>query len=165
MDAREPSDSTTEEGRSGRTLAVLFLAMAVLAGSHLGEFWPFSIYPMFSRAGWPWSRAIVRDLSGVPDSLVWKPVFLEDLPGTPFALRDHDIEGPDIANFVVKNRNWSLEGQTAFRKIFLDHLAGRTLMLYRLDGRVDDNEITVRASPTLLMTSDTTVVSPALSLE
>jgi len=165
MDAREQSDSTTEEGRSGRTLAVLFLAMAVLVGSHLGEFWPFSIYPMFSRAGRPWSRAIVRDVSGVPDSLVWKPVFLEDLPGTPFALRDHDIEGPDIANFVVKNRNWSLEGQTAFRKIFMDHLAGRTLMLYRLDGRVDDKEITVQAWPTLLMTSDTTVASPALSIE
>jgi hypothetical protein len=151
-------------GRSVKTLGLLFLLMTVLVATHEGEFWPFSIYPMFSQAGKPWSRAVVRDYSGVPDQTLWDPATIDSVRGEPFALRDHDIEGPDIANFVVKNRDWSVESRNAFRKIFLDYLADRRLMLFRVDGRYEDNRFDVRATPVLLMSSDTTLVNPILSI-
>jgi hypothetical protein len=151
--------------RPAKTLAILFCVMTVLVATHEGEFWPFSIYPMFSQAGRPWSRAVVRDYTEVADSLIWRAGPIELLAGKPFALRDHDIEGPDVANFVVKNKDWSLDGQKSFRKIFMAHLEDRRLMLFRVDGRVDDGMFDVRATPVLLMSRDTTMVNPALSTE
>lgn len=165
MDEEEHLDTGDGVRKAGKILGALFIAMALLVSTHLGEFWPFSIYPMFSRAGKPWSRAIVRDISNEPESTIWRSTLLEDIPGDSFALRDHGIEGPDVANFVVKNRNWSAEGQEAFRKIFLDFLSDRALMLYRVDGRAEGERVTVRATPVLFMTSDTTMVNPTLSLD
>ncbi len=152
--------------RSMRILGVLFLVMGVLVASHKGEFWPFSIYPMFSRAGKPWSRAIVRDYTLVPDGRLWETAPLDEISGEPFALRDHGIEGPDIANFVVKNRNWSREGQEGFRKIFLDYLGdGRRFMLFRVNGRAQGDDVIVEAVPVMLMYADSTRLNPSLSFE
>ena len=49
------------------TLGTL-IVYALLVATHLGEFWPFSIYPMFSQAGNPWSRAVVREMPPGTDS-------------------------------------------------------------------------------------------------
>lgn len=152
--------------RSMRILGVLFVVMGVLVATHKGEFWPFSIYPMFSQAGKPWSRAIVRDYTGVSDDHLWKVTALDEIPGEAFALRDHGIEGPDIANFVVKNRNWSRAGQEGFRKIFLDYLGDRRrLMLFRVNGRQQGDNVVVEAVPVMLMYADTTLLNPDLSLD
>ena len=43
-----------------------------LLPSHEGEFWPFSIYPMFSQAGNPWTRAMVLDVTTTPDAELWE---------------------------------------------------------------------------------------------
>ena len=39
--------------KAGCLLVSLFMLQTLLVSTHLGEFWPFSIYPMFSRGGHP----------------------------------------------------------------------------------------------------------------
>lgn len=54
----------------------VLVVYALLVATHLGEFWPFSIYPMFSQAGTPWTRAVVRELPSQTDpdtlSMDWR---------------------------------------------------------------------------------------------
>jgi hypothetical protein len=50
-----------------KVIGIILLIYAVLVASHEGEFWPFSIYPMFSQAGNPWTRAMVIDVTDLPD--------------------------------------------------------------------------------------------------
>src|SRR5690625_1138715 len=54
-----------------KILGVLFLVHAILVSTHEGEFWPFSIYPMFSQAGNPWARAMVLDVTDLEESELW----------------------------------------------------------------------------------------------
>src|SRR5690625_7490964 len=54
-----------------KILGVLFLVHAILVSTHEGEFWPFSIYTMFSQAGNPWERAMVLDVTDLEVSVLW----------------------------------------------------------------------------------------------
>ena len=56
-----------------KIIGITLLIYALLVAPHEGEFWPLSIYPMFSQAGNPWSRAMVLDVTDQPDSEVWEP--------------------------------------------------------------------------------------------
>ena len=49
--------------KSVRITLISFIIYGALVATHEGEYWPFSIYPMFSKAGNPWTRAIVRDVT------------------------------------------------------------------------------------------------------
>lgn len=48
--------------REVRLLVGTFLVSGCLLATNLGEFWPFSIYPMFSKAGGAWTRAVVLEV-------------------------------------------------------------------------------------------------------
>lgn len=157
-----PPETSPQVRKSGRVLLWIFVISSVFLATHKGEFWPFSIYPMFSQAGRPWHRAIMRDYTAVPDSLLWKESRIEDLQGEPFALEDYGIEGPDIAKYIAINRNWDARGRNNFRKVFLKHLHGRRLAALRLDGTAMGDSVRVVATPVLLITADTTVLNPKL---
>ena len=87
-----------------RGLAVLLgtaLAHAGLVATHRGEFWPFSLYPMFSRAGRPWTRALVRHVP--PESLLLERSYsLAALPGEPIALDALGIPQNDLSSIVQR---------------------------------------------------------------
>ena len=70
--------------------AKAFVATAVLLGMHaafylsvpMGEFWPLSRYPMFSRAGRPWSKMVC--VSVAPETKIeWRGLRDDEIPGTP----------------------------------------------------------------------------------
>ena len=79
---------------------------ALLVATHLGEFWPFSIYPMFSQGGKAWSRAVVLDVSQDIDAINWDTTSTTNLRGEPYALHERGLEAADLANFVHKTRLW-----------------------------------------------------------
>src|SRR5262245_41465505 len=72
--------------RAALALAGVSLAHALLAATHGGEFWPFSIYPMFSQAGRSWARALVVEAQPNDLPQLAAQYRLDDLPGVPFAL-------------------------------------------------------------------------------
>ncbi len=150
--------------KSLRILAGTFVVYALLVSTHLGEFWPFSIYPMFSRGGHPWVRSVVREAPAHPSEALWRPRTAPDaLPGRPFPLDLAGINQNDVANFVSKSDVWDAARVKAMRKVFGEALHDRALLIVRAEGHLDDNAVTVAYTPFLLLTPDTTFFNPSLS--
>lgn len=150
----------TFQKKSVRTLLILLAAFALLVAPHEGEFWPFSIYPMFSKAGKPWSRAVVRDVTNVPDSLRWQVTDLDNLNGSPVALREYGVDAIDFANFVSKTKEWDLERRLALQTMFgKEQLGDREFMVLKVTGQLEgDDSVTTKAYPMMLVSAKT--VSP-----
>jgi hypothetical protein len=150
--------------RGGRLLAATLAVYVALTATHLGEFWPFSIYPMFSIAGGPWTRAIVRDLSDVEPQDRWRASGFRDLPGRPVVLPDLGVDQIDFSNYMSKSVDWDADRLRGLRSMFTEqHLAGRTWMVYKVSGRmVDGDEVDVTATPFLLLTTSETRRNPNL---
>lgn len=140
--------------RSARVLLSTVALYAVLVAANEGEFWPFSIYPMFSQGGAPWSRAVVRDVTH--DSVRWEPTTLDDLPGDPYALAERGIDHIDLANFVSKTGVWDDDRITGLRKIFgAAELERRDLLVLRARGHLTETDsVVISFVPYVLMTAD-----------
>ncbi len=157
--------ASSRTGTARRLLIGTLLAYALLVGTHLGEFWPFSIYPMFSRGGHDWSRAIVRDMSAETDAIPWTTVGIGHLPGEAFALNSLAINQNDIANFVAKATDWSPERIGAMRKVFGSVLGSKKLLLYRAEGRLlKDSRVEMTFTPFVFMTPENTEFNPMLNI-
>ena len=129
----------------------------------LGEFWPFSIYPMFSRGAHPWVRSHVREVDDVADPQLWRVRGFDDLPGRPYVLNTRGIMQNDIANFIAKARSWDAQRVAGIRSVFEVDLRDKNLLLYRVDGTIGDDSVSVTFTPFLLMAPDTTYFNPTLT--
>lgn len=157
--------------RSLRVVGAVLAIYALLVATHLGEFWPFSIYPMFSQAGQPWTRTLVRELPDEDaDAMRWQPASLEALPGEAFPLTKYGIFQNDVANYVSKTQVWDRTRIQGLRRMFGDEdVRSRRLLLLRVRGELDRGEadgdaVRVMATPFALLTPDTLRFSPTLSL-
>lgn len=152
----------TARHRAVRFLLGTFLVYALLVATHLGEFWPFSIYPMFSQGANPWARAVVRELP--PDAdFAWRPHIAAELPGDPFPLLPNGIDPIDLANFVSKTKQWHGERVAGLRHMFYDQVDEKRLLVVRVDGRIDETDtVRVLFTPYALIGPDTTALNPAL---
>lgn len=167
--------------KGGRLIVSILLVYTVLVLLHLGhfgdvwpphesrhelgEFWPFSIYPMFSRGGHPWVRSHIREVADASDPQLWQPRSFDDLPGTPYALGPRGINQNDIANFIAKVRTWDAQRVAGIRSVFEDDLRQKNLLVYRADGAVVGDSVSVVFTPFLLMAADTTYFNPDLEYQ
>lgn len=153
---------------SARILASTLLVYALLVSTHLGEFWPFSIYPMFSKAGQPWTRVVVRTLSAEEArELSWEPTAMDRLPGDAFPLVPHGISQNDVANYVSKTTTWTSERIEGFLSLFRRHRADERLLVVRVQGRLaaGRDAVEVVATPYLFMHADSIQLNPAVAAE
>ena len=152
------------KARAARVLGLTLAAYVLLVAANEGEFWPASVYPMFSVAGRPWTRALARDVAAVPDSARWRVIDLDGLPGRPVALPDIGIDPIDFANFVSKTRTWDEDRVRGLRSLFTeDLLRSRQLMVYKVRGRLAAGDsVVVEATPFLLLSGDGTARNPNL---
>jgi hypothetical protein len=135
-----------------RALALLSLAGIALLASHLGEFWPYSIYPMFSVAGRPWRRAIAREVSDVPAGEIWRTRTVETLVGRAFPVAQHGIPQIDFTEYVNHSSRWDDARVTGIRALFAAPLRTRTLLIYEVRGDVDDRgKALTEAEPVVLL--------------
>jgi len=150
--------------RARSILLATLLVYGLLVATHEGEFWPFSIYPMFSQAGNPWSRAVVRE---VPDAAAvpWTTVSsFEALPGTPFPLAEYGIDPIDLANFVSKTETWDVDRLDGLRTMFYDRVDQQDLLVVRVNGRLAGQDtVALEYVPYVLMRTDTTALNPSLA--
>src|SRR5262245_44390018 len=102
--------------------------ITILLATNLGEFWPFSIYPMFSRAGRPWTRSIVRELEP-GESIPAGALPYDQLPGQPFALIPHGLQQNDVANIASKTEQWTPKRVEALEHLFAKVTPSRRLLL------------------------------------
>lgn len=142
--------------RALKWVGVITLLGCVLVATHKGEFWPFSIYPMFSQAGRPWERSLVRRVADVPEAELWQPRELETVVGRPLALKALDIPQNDVTKLVKLTKVWDGERIIVLRAMFNEPLSrGERLLLYRVRGHVDEaGHAHTAAEPFLLMEPD-----------
>jgi hypothetical protein len=150
--------------RSIRITLITLLVYGVLVATHLGEFWPFSIFPMFSQAGNPWTRAMAMDVTGYDREDVWTITDVDLLPGEVFAMRPRGVDQIDYSNFVSKTRNWDPVRVQALRDMLgHQHLDNRDVMIYKVQGKLTgSNEVEISATPMLLLRPDTSLFNPNL---
>lgn len=153
--------------KSVRVTLITFVIYGALVATHEGEYWPFSIYPMFSQAGNPWTRALVRDVTYVPDSLIWNTTDITQLQGDPVSMRKIGVDQIDYSNFVSKTKNWDENRISALRTMLGEqYIANSDWMIYKVHGRmVGDDSVTVSYVPYLLFTHDSTSFNPNIELQ
>lgn len=145
-----------ETNKARTAIWAVLLVYAVTVATNLGEFWPFSIYPMFSQAGNPWSRSLVREVAP-DDSIAWDAVPLDDLPGEPYGVAWGGVDAIDLANFVSKTREWDTDRVAALQLMLLadppkDPLH---LLVFRVRARLtEDDSVAVMATPYVLVGTD-----------
>jgi hypothetical protein len=156
MDHAETASALNQ--RALKWIGIMLLTGGVLVATHAGEFWPFSIYPMFSRAGRPWERSLVRRVDRAADSEIWAPRELETVIGQPLALAPLDIPQNDMTKLVKLTKHWDEARIGVLRGMFEEPLSrGERLLLYRIRGDLDaEGHGRTLATPFLLMEPDGT---------
>lgn len=150
--------------KAKRGILVTLIVYLLLVGAHLGEFWPFSIYPMFSQAGNPWNRAMARDISDLSLDLydqIWDQQNVNLLPGAPFVMRQHGVDQIDYSNFVSKTTVWSDRRIEALKNVLgLPH-SDKTVVIYRVRGAFSElNQVEIQAFPLMILSNDTLIFNP-----
>lgn len=158
---REPDSPSRAVRRATRTTGAVLLAWGLLCATHEGEFWPFSIYPMFSQAGRPWTRVLVRDVTADAPGVDWSPRGLEDLPGTPVPLAEFGVFQNDLADYVARTPSWSESQRNALRGMFANPaLRSRSLLVMKVHGSVDSRDsVRVLVEPWVLI-GDSVLLAP-----
>ena len=150
----------------GGTLGVYVASVA----THLGEFWPFSIFPMFSQAGKPWTRAMMIDVTDVPKPLSWGPWSLTDLPGTPYPAQAVGVNANDLAKFVQLTDSWTKERISVLQEWYKVPLANkRRLMFLKAQGRftqgAQGREVSISLVGLVRLSETQVIVNPELQSE
>ena len=154
--------------QSIKLLGSIFVCVAILLSTHLGEFWPFSIYPMFSQAGKEWERSLVRDVSDTPEHQIWNIVHKrENIQGVIFAMNEVNINGNDVSNYLQKAGIWDERKIRGIRHLFRTELPERNLLLMKVSGSFipEEDSVIITYTPFVLMKSDTTIFNPAMEIK
>lgn len=145
---------------------VTLIIYGLLVATHLGEFWPFSIYPMFSQAGNPWKRAIVQDVTQTEVDSLWKTTDKSGLPGKTVALNTLNVNTNDVANYLSKTEVWTPKKQSGVRKLLRKKLSDSNLLVYQARGSLSENDKPkVEFIPYLYLSSDTTLLNQDLKIK
>ncbi len=148
--------------KKARTIGTVVLVVyAVTVATNLGEFWPFSIYPMFSQGGNNWSRSLVREFPE-DETTSWEVVGLADVPGAPFSVKKMGVDPIDLANFVSKTTIWDSVRVAALRNMFFgSETPLYQIVIYRVRGELtEDHEVLVEATPYVLLSPKGDQVNP-----
>lgn len=162
MKASHPQKTPSHPTKTSKTVILSVLLVYVLTvATNLGEFWPFSIYPMFSQGGKTWNRSLVREVP-FGDQVDWTPSSLEDLPGAPFSVRSNGVDPIDLANFVSKTLVWDPQRVAALEKMmFGGKTPDKSLMIFKVQGRLAERVgVEVTATPWVLISPGKDQLNP-----
>lgn len=156
------ADAFDRPYRGRNVVLVLLLFGGVLMGTHEGEFWPYSIYPMFSKAGQPWTRAAVFDVSDLETSVMSSlqdSIPLEDMRHRTVPVSRYGVDQIDFSNYISKTRDWTPERTQALRVMFMDGPEeNQQWLVAKVRGRLDENrDAEIWVEPLFLMRSDSVV--------
>ena len=118
---------------------------------------------MFSKAGNPWSRSIVRDVSN-DTAVAWDIVDANNLPGEKVALTEHGVDPIDLANYVSKTEVWDADRVEGLRNMFrADQLDGQRLLVFRAGGAMNEaDSVILHFEPYVLLLNQGAEVNPRL---
>lgn len=147
-----------------RIIAIVFLINILLVATHEGEFWPFSIFPMFSQAGKPWSRGVVENVQDSSRTDLWITKPIGEIEDRILPLEDYGIHEIDFANYISKTKDWNAKKINGLRSTFtIANYPDQMWMATRVTGSIDDQgSVVIKAIPMFLFTADSTFKNPNL---
>jgi len=150
-----------------KILLYVMLVNILLVASHKGEFWPFSIFPMFSQAGKEWSRGVVEQVSDSTRADLWHTKPIGEIEDRILPLEDYGIHEIDFANFITKTKVWNEKRLNGMRSTFqIDQYPGEMWLATRVRGYMNEEDsVVIEAIPMFLFTADTTMKNPNLFSE
>jgi hypothetical protein len=149
MDTAPALDGASPTQLARRTLKALGVVAAcyvALIATHGGEFWPFSVYPMFASAGKPWQRALVRVMDGAPLTSA-TAYTLDALPGTALPLREHGVPQNDLSSLVQRAERWSDAEVATLGAMFGGLPCRAPLVVLRVRGSLEAGVLRELATP------------------
>ncbi len=150
--------------RGMKVLGITLLIYAILVAPHEGEFWPFSIYPMFSQAGNPWTRAMVLDVTDQTEEERWEQRLLQERTADAIPVGSYGVDQIDFSNFVVKTENWTESRRNALITMFgSENIEGKQWMVSKVRGElIGQDSVAIEIRPFIMITADTTYLNPNL---
>jgi hypothetical protein len=150
--------------RGIKIIGATLLVYALLVAPHEGEFWPLSIYPMFSQAGNPWTRAMVLDVSSKSDADLWETQLLQNRDSDVVAVGDYGVDQIDFSNFIVKTREWTDSRRQALKDMFgPSSISEGRWMVSKVRGElIGRDSVSIEITPFILLTADSTFINPNL---
>lgn len=147
-----------------RIVGVVLLVNILLVSTHLGEFFPFSIFPMFSQAGKPWSRGVVENVQDTTRANLWETKPIGEIEDRVLPLQKYGIHSIDYANYISKTKDWTPKKINGLRSTFqIDQHPGQMWMATRVVGSITEQDsVVIKAIPMFLFTADTTYKNPRL---
>ena len=147
-----------------RIVGVVLLVNILLVSTHLGEFFPFSIFPMFSQAGKPWSRGVVENVQDTTRANLWATKPIGEIEDRVLPLQKYGIHSIDYANYISKTKDWTPKKINGLRSTFqIDQHPGQMWMATRVVGSINEQDsVVIKAIPMFLFTADTTYKNPRL---
>lgn len=147
-----------------RIIGTVLLLNILLIATHKGEFWPFSVYPMFSQAGKPWSRGVVEDVRDTTRADLWETKPIEEISNRILPLERHGIHEIDFANYISKTKNWDAEKINGLRSTFqIADYPEQMWLATRVVGSINEQDsVVIKAIPMFLFTADSTYKNPNL---
>lgn len=147
-----------------KIIGVTLIIYALLVAPHEGEFWPLSIYPMFSQAGNPWTRAMVLDVTSTPDADLWEPQLLQNRESDVVPVGSYGVDQIDFSNFVVKTQNWTDSRRNALIEMFSSSsISQERWMVSKVRGElIGRDSVAIEITPFIMLTADSTYLNPNL---
>ena len=147
-----------------KILVTILLLNIGLVATHEGEFWPFSIYPMFSQAGKQWSRGLVERVSDTSAVDLWQTKPLNSIKGRVLPLQQYNIHEIDFANYINKTYDWDEKRLNGLRSTFrINNYSDQMWLATRVTGYLTEADtVAIEAIPLFLFTPDTTIKNPYL---
>lgn len=149
--------------KATRALCITVLVYALLVATHQGEFWPFSIYPMFSRAKNTLHQIAVVDVRGadVAPEQLWSPAARSGLPGTPFSVKDYGVDPVDLAKYVRLTEVWNADRRQGLMDLFQNALLERDVLIFEVWGTVSESgKLDLEYQPIILLTESGSRITP-----
>jgi hypothetical protein len=144
-------------------LAGILAVYAALAATHKGEFWPFSIYPMFSGGGQPWNDALIRKINEDTRQIKWNITTKKELPGSPFSLNKRGISQQVLYSFNAAS-HWNEDDTRRLRSGFQNKFNdGEAYLIVEAHGQIiekGEDSVAVSYIPMVLMRKDTILFNP-----
>ncbi len=145
-----------------KILIAVLVINVILVATHEGEFWPFSIFPMFSQAGNPWTRAMVQQVDDRQMEDLWSVRPLHEVSDRAVAIEDYGVDQIDYSNFISKTTDWNQKRIQSLRTYLdIDNLPEQKWLITKVDGYLTEaDSVIVEATPLFLFTSDSTFKNP-----
>ena len=144
-----------------KTLWILILFYVSLVATHRGEFWPMSIFPMFSQTNITWEKVFVQIVENFEFNENQYSYDLGSLPGKPFRLDNTSISQNDLSNYIQRTENWDKGEIMHIRNYFKDYLAEQDLLIIQAKNVLENRkeEFKIKYHPYIYLSSDTTIIN------